>query len=680
MLHLPISSFLRHVIKFIFPILLLTSYESTAQWKQMSNGLYGNWITSLINVNGNLFVGSFGGVFMSNDNGSTWKPMNIGLESLSVNYLAASGNFLFASVAGIGIYHSNDNGLSWNKLDLDAGGSRLEFIGDKLYCFNSNTNIFYSLTVGNSKASSNPLSLSAFVFDFTTLGKQLLLATDQGLYSSSDDGQTWNLNNELVSLTSSTTRIITVQTLDDIIMAWTSDGTFLSKDKGLTWEKTNFEGGYFSLSRQQDKLVAGTIDYAYISSNGGITWEKIPGLPAMTCYASNTSSQYSGTRYGVYRSIDEGASWTPANIGMMNFRVQAITISNKNAFVTNGNQLFVSNDQGASWADLHAGVPYNKYLLSLIASGPNLIAGTWSDGIYISGDNGLTWSLSTTLSGAIVFANMGNDLYAGNNSGVYVSHDHGASWNFFNAFSNASAMSALGNSLFVANFNGVVRFTNGQSTSILNGLPTGGEVVGFAKSNDHIFCATGAGVYSSIDNGDTWTTANNGIEKSLSVSAFIAYNDNLVAAMRVDGPFSADSKATLWSPLNDGLPVGVYNILNEITTFALIDNTLLMGTGIAGIWSMDGNLVTGDLTDSEAEEGLIYPNPAIQELVIDISRSSKEESVSILIYDLMGKLLQRTSENGSKRIALDVSHYSSGSYLVHVIYSDKNFYSRFVKQ
>jgi hypothetical protein len=78
-------------------ILLSFPVRCSAQWVQAGSPGSG-WITALAVSGGNLFTGTRqGGVYLSQDNGVSWRAVNSGLPAeTDVQCLAVSGTNLFA--------------------------------------------------------------------------------------------------------------------------------------------------------------------------------------------------------------------------------------------------------------------------------------------------------------------------------------------------------------------------------------------------------------------------------------------------------------------------------------------------------------------------------------------------------------------------------------------------------
>lgn len=103
------------------------STDNGKNWKQASNGLpkpmdsnkggY-NYVYSLFAAGSNVVAGvnflKTNTIFISTDNGSSWKETTSLLKDKYINGFVSTGNFIFAGGEG-GIYISNDAGLSWKK-------------------------------------------------------------------------------------------------------------------------------------------------------------------------------------------------------------------------------------------------------------------------------------------------------------------------------------------------------------------------------------------------------------------------------------------------------------------------------------------------------------------------------------------------------------------------------------
>src|SRR5437868_5786387 len=58
-----------------------------------------------------------GGMFLSTDNGDSWKPINNGITDFEINDIAKYGNNIFCATFWQGILLSTNNGASWHTVN-----------------------------------------------------------------------------------------------------------------------------------------------------------------------------------------------------------------------------------------------------------------------------------------------------------------------------------------------------------------------------------------------------------------------------------------------------------------------------------------------------------------------------------------------------------------------------------
>jgi ligand-binding sensor domain-containing protein len=151
----------------------------------------------------------------------------------------------------------------------------------------------------------------------------------------------------------------------------------------------------------------------------------------------------------------------------------------------------IINPLHAQWVQTNG--PYGGYVYAFAVSGTNLFAGTDEGGVFISTNNGTSWTAASTgLTNATVqcFAVSGTNIFAGTWDGVYLSTNSGTSW-----------------------------------TAVNTGL-TNTSVQALAVSGTNIFAGTyGRGVYLSTNNGTSWTEVNSGLMDSLVWSLAVSGTD-----------------------------------------------------------------------------------------------------------------------------------------------------------
>ncbi len=277
----------------------------------------------------------------------------------------------------------------------------------------------------------------------------------------------------------------------------------------VKWRKTRLkQATILALAETPSgNLLAGTPEGLFYSSDDGVSWKIVSDQTLssnqVNCLVSDDKYTYAGISLnGVYRSSDNGASWTrlsqglqPALIGVKDLMIHQGKIY---AGTTNG--VFMSMDSAHTWLPANKGVPLSPprgepiarhlHIHSLINGGDKIYALT-EQGVLISSDQGVNWTLSKAkeLEPYVVSSLLCVDesIYVGRHfqEGVYKSTDGGLSWkNAGLEGNNLQKMLLSRNGLIYAG-------TNGQ------------------------------GVFRTVDHGKTWTELNKGLPTGAVVSSFI---------------------------------------------------------------------------------------------------------------------------------------------------------------
>jgi len=356
------------------------------------------------------------------------------------------------------------------------------------------------------------------------------------------------------------------------------------------WAKTSGpEGGgrIYSLLNAGGILYAGTAtDGVYRSTDNGQSWTPVnnglsdDGLDVRALMSSG-SDLYAGTfDGGLYRSTDNGQSWTPVKT-VLSSQVFALLSSGGGLFAgTLGGGIYRSTDGGQSWTPVNNGLSGNAlYVIALLSSESSLYAGTSFGGVYRSTDNGGSWvpvNRGFPPSGLNVYAllSSGSSLYAGTNSGVYRSTDNGQSWTPVNSGLSGrglevDALLSSGSSLLAGTFGGgIYRSTDGGLSwkPVNNGL-SGRRlfVLALSSSGSSLFAGTFRGVYQSTDGGENWNLSSAGI-LTTSVSALLNHPNSMYAGTDGGGVYRSTDGGQSWTPTNNGLSdngLSVYALLSS---------------------------------------------------------------------------------------------------------------------
>jgi hypothetical protein len=152
---------------------------------------------------------------------------------------------------------------------------------------------------------------------------------------------------------------------------------------------------------------------------------------SITAFAVLGISVYAGTSSrGVYRSTNNGTSWTAINNGLTTVYVYSLAALGANIYAGMAGRIFVSTNGGANWT-LGTGEPLSGIFVSLAGLGTSVFAADrYNNDVYKSTDNGMTWSaLHTNIIYPYALTATATNVYAGSHgNGVYVSTDNGTTW------------------------------------------------------------------------------------------------------------------------------------------------------------------------------------------------------------------------------------------------------------
>ncbi len=289
-------------------------------------------------------------------------------------------------------------------------------------------------------------------------------------------------------------------------------------------------------------------------------WQPTNGLSGgnIQCLAINNSNGniFTGTLGGgVYRSIDNGGSWTPINTGLTNLTITALAI-NSSGYIfagTDGNGVFRSTNNGDSWAPFSNGLTNTVVLALAVDSQNNIYAGTSSGGgIFKLENNDSTWMQRLQNEVVKAFAiNSADWIFAGTNSGgVYRSKNYGVNWETVNTgltIKNIWSLAVNNGSIFAGVDGGEILQSTSDDvvvwTSAKSGIPNTLSLA--INSRGHIFAGTnGGGAFLSTDNGNMWSAVNTGLTELHVYTLAINSNGYIFAGTGGGGVFKSVKSTT----------------------------------------------------------------------------------------------------------------------------------------
>lgn len=279
---------------------------------------------------------------------SQWTKLNWKDPSYAYCFLSFE-NYLFAGCNN-GVYISTNNGDSWRK---SINGLTYTWMSDltnldsEIFAITSN-NMFRSTDYGetwvNLTEGTSIMSREAFC---ATKTKYFFTAVCDGLYESTDKGITWKHGKLFGTINS-------LQVSDNYIFAGDiNSGIKFSNDDGNNWQKLDIpefvsaQGIYldcidkYLFSHQNGILLPNGL--AFMSTDKGLSWKKIN---LKIVYTFNVFGKYifaGGDSLGLVVSSDEGDTWIEIGKDTLPKRIHDIEFHNQFIFVASPSGIYRSD-------------------------------------------------------------------------------------------------------------------------------------------------------------------------------------------------------------------------------------------------------------------------------------------------------------------------------------------------
>lgn len=262
----------------------------------------------------------------------------------------------------------------------------------------------------------------------------------------------------------------------------------------------------------------------------------------------------------IYRSTDNGTSWTQTDMGNTIYCMDINSIGY--IFAGGHNGLFRSTDNGETWSIIGDTIVPLCHSIAIdenddIFAGICFIYGFFPMGY--SSDNGDNWSHLEIESSCFkdIAVNSEGHVFTVNafyeeESGMFFSQDKGATWDKINIPYDDNINFIRFNSdsgIFVVSQSSVIYFDGNTwikhvfNESIINCV--------IINSNNHVFIGTqGGGVYYSTDNGESWHQINSGLLNT-SVHALAFDSDDYIYASTEAGIYKSTQASTTLSSVKE---------------------------------------------------------------------------------------------------------------------------------
>ena len=350
----------------------------------------------------------------------------------------------------------------------------------------------------------------------------------QAIYKTGDGGTTWNVAHEgLTAVIPS--NLATVAGQPDVVYAVTEIGLLKGTRGGATWQVLPVGGDVSFVATDPftpSRVYAAGGDVGegdlpmYISGDGGQTWPTTTYLPVPPQYdqyahldpviqpdPSQPGVLLAGVRHQIieldgagagslYRSTDAGLTWAEVDVGQVISAVQDIAFDVVNPSIVYlatsgewhdaGSGLFRSTDSGLTWQRMGAAIADLDQVRSIAVEprSPHrvfaLVKGLANMWVYVSADQGLTWSQTSIVFGTSQSIFSSHDqpdsvLYLVTGMGLLRSTDGGVTWGRATGvlgrlpvYSLAEAVTADRTVLYVGTTGGYVESGGAQALSAAN--------------------------------------------------------------------------------------------------------------------------------------------------------------------------------------------------------------------
>jgi PKD repeat protein len=341
---------------------------------------------------------------------------------------------------------------------------------------------------------------------------------------------------------------------------------------------------------------------AYLSSNNGVSWSPISGTQTLpqtslssicinhlndrTLYICLGDANYFSNSYGIYKSVDGGASWAAANSTVgTSMAVEILmdpTDTNKLVAATRGG-IYRTTNGGASWTQTQAGT-FRDMKAKPVANGQTLYAAT-ATAFYVSTNFGSTWTAIT--SGLTIPSGNGGMRIAvspADTNRVYVATTHGNGVVFKSTNSGTS---------FTTVYNSTSQCITCYTASTTSGSQYDYDFdITSNPTNANELLLVAHAVWRSTDGGTTWSQKTNwwaNVHTDMHQIDWNPYNNAQIWTANDGGVWmSTDTLAATWSPRSDGLgATEVYHaaqspVVRDLISIGTQDNGELYYT--AGAW------------------------------------------------------------------------------------------------
>lgn len=482
------------------------------------------------------FPESTSGVFRSTDGGATWTQVLSGGRVFSVTSDPTDPSIAYAGISepvnpqATGVYKSTDSGATWRLLPNSPHTQAAIFLAQSPAAPNTlwmNTNVggvnglYRSSDGGNTwiPLSVPPVQRSMSALAVHPVNPRIIMAGAEFLYRSLDGGATWALINFGENNTRVFGDIRTFAFSSDASLMWVGDdggahSTHDAANPAVTWTNhndtlaiTQVLHGLSSQGTDPNVMFIGTQDEGIQKYGGTLLWRNTYGCdgvatlidyktPSIVYAVCNSPHILKSTQSGEPDTFSEATNGINQADSAASRYPLAMDPNNPAILYTGTNRVYRSADGAQSWVPISPALGRDVYqgvsTLGLASDGKTAYAGILDGSIYVTNN---------------VSADPGNVIWANRSSGIPFYTITSFAVDTLNP---AVAYVALEGSRSQGTPGGhVFKTVNAglQWTDISAGLPNMAvlDILVVPGTVRTLYVATHTGVYSSTDDGSTWT-------------------------------------------------------------------------------------------------------------------------------------------------------------------------------
>jgi photosystem II stability/assembly factor-like uncharacterized protein len=667
---------------------------------EMSSGQYSERIYR--GNKGSLFVAANSQIHRSTDDGVTWSTIPDTFSRTPLLAFGSDGVGYAASATEV--FLSTDNGETWNKrselpviLDLASTPSGVIVVG-----YNPKQGVYVS---SDSGLTWGPIAAtdSTTIFDIEVTADSIIygIATAQrypprqmnGLYRSTDNGQSWTLLSSIPPAGVSATQ--------DGVWMCLNDSLLRSTDRGQSWRGMS------------DGIMARSTSWVAADNDG-----RVYALLSATSRAPEAGYRYrtlygsvdGGTTWRMLREqLDNGPLYIPStdNIVVAGLDVSFFPPSN---YMVEGSTLH-SSDNGQTWSYIASGsvsqLEHNRTGHVALRHSEQYGVDSRTEGITVSSDSGRLWRDTLFFSpnnsaygkkglSAMAVLNDGNVLLGVVNPwyeydphtiappapGIYRTSPQGDNWTLICDSLVVSALTVDSTDVWIASAS-LLRDSAESSPGIYRSTDMGSTWSKVYDSTCHTFQSIGSGAFVACNNYASFLTSDRGatwmeLPKRLVISGVT--KQGTVYALYDNTPYRSTDIGQSWQELSEGLSgkkVSMLAVAPDGDIYASVS-----GYGIFKL-AKPASVESKSSTNVESINITLTPNPVAGETIMAGLELSGSATISISITDILGHTVVTERElrlaGGRNQIPLNLHGLPSGSYFVLVSIGERTMSQRFIR-